>query len=548
MAKISILIGPPGCGKTTALSTWCERAVSRYGYDAVLVCSLTRTAAYRAAHQIELPYQQFGTVHAFAYRALGQPVLTESKLAEWNLAYPSLALSGHGRAHTPDDGYLFPEETTEADVLELAYSRLRTMGIPRNAFQWQSTSLAGFAERWEDWKTQNHYVDFVDLLDQAYQECDTAPGEPAVILGDEWQDVGALEHRLIMKWAEKTEYLVLAADPAQSLFQFRGTDPLLVQRLWDEHDPTRQPLDQSYRLPRTVYDYAWSWQCRFRETRRVQYHPRKDDHGQVVEGVVRRGPAFGSVTPRVIEQTLLPYLDAGKTVLIQATCGYMLDPVIRVLRDMGIPFGNHLRPNHGRWNPLPQKRGRGFTIIDRVLAFTRPRVDLWGEHARFWTVGEVKAWAAALPATGIFSRGGSAAIQHLADDASDETIAEAFSRWFTLETLSCIVPCPDVAWYMAHVKGSESFRAYIDAVITRSGVQALQERPLVQVGTVHSYKGGEADVVWLSPDLSMEASGAAHRDVQAREELCRTFYVGVTRARETLLLANPSTRNCVRWS
>ena len=545
---ISIIIGPPGCGKTTTLSTWCARAASKYGFDKVIVCSLTRTAAYRAARTIELPFQQFGTVHAFAYRALGQPVLAEAKLDEWNKAYPNLQIAAHGQARTPDDGYLMPEETTAGDALKLEYTRLRTMGISRNAIEWQRASLQGFEKRWEDWKAQNHYVDFGDLLDQAYNEIDAAPGEPAVILGDEWQDVGTREHQLIMKWSEKAEHLVLAADPGQALFSFRGTDPLLVQRLWDEHDSDRKPLSQSYRLPRAVYEYALTWQNRFQFTRKVEYSPRKDEQNQVVEGFVHhRVPAFATVTPGVIEQLLVPYLDAEKEVLIQATCGYMLDPVIRVLREMGIPFANSLRPNNGKWNPLPQKRGRGYTIVDRVLAFSRPCVDFWGEAARFWTPGEVKAWAAALPATGIFSRGGSAAIQSLFDEASDEELSDAFSTWFTEEALRAIVPKPDLTWYLRKVKGSDNLREYVGQVIGRYGVQKLQDRPLVQIGTVHSVKGGEADIVWLSPDLSLEASSAAHRDPQAAEEIRRVFYTGVTRARESLLLAEPSTRNAVRW-
>lgn len=547
MAKISIIIGPPGCGKTTTLSTWCERAVSRYGYDKVIVCSLTRTAAYRAARTIELPLGQFGTVHAFAYRALGHPVLAEAKLDEWNKAYPNFQLAGHGQARTPDDGYLMPEETTLGDNLKLEYTRLLTMGVPRIAIEWQRASLLGFAERWQDWKAQNHYVDFVDLLLQAYDEIDTVPGEPAVILGDEWQDVGALEHKLIMKWAEKSEHLVLTGDPGQALFQFRGTDPLLLQRLWDTYDADRKPLTQSYRLPQAVYDYAWQWQQRFQFTRRVEYSPRKDEQNQIVEGFVHSAPAFAMVTPRTIEQMLLPYLDASKEVLILATCGYMLDPVIHVLREMGLLFANTLRPNNGKWNPLPQKRGRGYTVVDRVLAFSRPRADLWGEAAHFWTPGELKAWTSALPATGIFSRGGSAAIQGLSDEASDEEIADTCKAWFTEEALRAIVPRPDLTWYLSHVKGSDNLRDYVEQVIGRYGVQKLQERPQIQIGTVHSYKGGEADIVWLNPDLSLEASSAAHKNPQAAEEMRRVFYTGVTRAKEGLLLAEASTRNCVRW-
>ena len=827
-----------GTGKTTTLSHWAARGAARYGHDKVIVCSLTRTAAYHAARTIELPYQQFGTVHAFAYRALGSPGLaeTDKALKEWNKEYPDFELSGHGQGKTPDDGHLMPEESTSGDALKLEYTRLRTLGVLRSDPVWQRGSLRGFMERWDDFKTQNHWLDFCDLIEVAEREIDAAPGEPAVILLDEGQDTAQAEVRLLMKWAKRAQHFVVAGDFAQchppgtliatsrgdvmienldslqhrvlsydrhdkqiygyrrpvydgipgyrfekcvqnyagdmfhirmsngkevqctpehrwpikwrdavqdlhvtylmrrgtwwrigwcklflkgwggfhigrrsllekadetwiltvhrtkqeaslmesviaakyglplitfrgfdpgyakrtvytdagiawifgqldaseqldralrclldhgkvlhcpiwaakehaakygkrvspvvhacnlipeahlladvvrgrgvdwrefaiqrssydgviyglnvepyhtyiangvvthnSLFSFRGSDPLLLQRLWDEHDATRKPLEQSYRLPQAVYDYAWTWQERFRQTCKVPYLARKDGVGKVVQGEVVSCAAFNTFTDHTVSMLLQPYLDVGKEVLFQATCGYMLDPIVRALRDAGIPFHNSLRPSNGKWNPLPQRRGRGFTIVDRVLAFSRPRGDLWGEQARYWSVADVKCWALALPSTNVFSRGGHARVEALGDDASDEDIAGAFATWFSPDVLGRIVPKPDIGWYLSQVKGSDNLRDYVEKVIARYGVKQLQERPLVSVGTIHSTKGGESAVVIVSPDLSLEAANAARMSEESREECVRIFYVAVTRSSEILCLADPSTRVAVRW-
>src|SRR5207247_1901507 len=147
--------------------------------------------------------------------------------------------------------------------------------------------VAGFARKWEDWKTENHFLDFGDLIDHALRDVEKAPGEPAVILVDEAQDTGALEMALLKKWAGKAEHLALFGDCAQSLFSFRGTDPLLLQTMRQDFDPERKILGQSYRLPRQVYEYAFSWQKRFRRTLKVEYAPRKNpETGGVVEGHV----------------------------------------------------------------------------------------------------------------------------------------------------------------------------------------------------------------------------------------------------------------------
>jgi superfamily I DNA/RNA helicase len=66
----------------------------------------------------------------------------------------------------------------------------------------------------------------------------------------------------------------------------------------------------------------------------------------------------------------------------------------------------------------------------------------------------------------------------------------------------------------------------------------LLERPQVIVGTIHSVKGGEADVVILFPDLSQAGDAAYQRYGPPRDAVIRTFYVGMTRAREALYLAD----------
>jgi superfamily I DNA/RNA helicase len=58
----------------------------------------------------------------------------------------------------------------------------------------------------------------------------------------------------------------------------------------------------------------------------------------------------------------------------------------------------------------------------------------------------------------------------------------------------------------------------------------------VIVGTIHSVKGGEADVVFLFPDVSRAANTAYQRFGPERDSVIRLFYVGVTRARKTLYI------------
>jgi superfamily I DNA/RNA helicase len=67
------------------------------------------------------------------------------------------------------------------------------------------------------------------------------------------------------------------------------------------------------------------------------------------------------------------------------------------------------------------------------------------------------------------------------------------------------------------------------------------DQPKVVVGTIHSVKGGEADVVHLFPDISQAGDAQYQRCGAARDAVIRVFYVGLTRARETLYICQRET-------
>jgi DNA helicase II / ATP-dependent DNA helicase PcrA len=92
-------------------------------------------------------------------------------------------------------------------------------------------------------------------------------------------------------------------------------------------------------------------------------------------------------------------------------------------------------------------------------------------------------------------------------------------------------------WWRSHVKPELHQRTtYPARVVCTGGARALEQTPRLVVGTIHSVKGGEADVVFLFPDLSRAGDGAYQRRGAPRDAVIRLFYVGMTRARDALYL------------
>ena len=102
-----------------------------------------------------------------------------------------------------------------------------------------------------------------------------------------------------------------------------------------------------------------------------------------------------------------------------------------------------------------------------------------------------------------------------------------------------------VNWWAARVNRSSGLLPYLIRLVDKRGLPALTTTPKLYVGTIHSFKGAEADVVFVFPDLSPQAGqswvlGMQGRTATAKDPIVRAFYVAMTRAREHLYLCQPS--------
>jgi hypothetical protein len=287
-------------------------------------------------------------------------------------------------------------------------------------------------------------------------------------------------------------------------------------------------LSQSYRIPRAVHTAAVRWIERTPGRTPVEYYPRDDD------GEVRRGKGSWSYILPII-QDMQKYLDAGKTVMILGSCSYMLRPLLGGLRREGIPFHNPYRRKKGAWNPLQSSRRR-ITPRDLVLAFLRLSEE------GMWTAEDMRKWVAASRISGVL-RGNRATLDDLGDDGRNGVDWDKLHNLLTEEAIGAGLS-GDVGWLrdnllIARHKGA----AFAIRVAEAHGAEVLAKTPQIIVGTIHSVKGGEADVVYLFPDLSY--AGMNEWIGRGQSAVRRLFYVGMTRAKESLILCQPATSRSV---
>lgn len=522
-------IGPPGTGKTSFLSKVLHYEAQQYGSDNVIACSLTRTAAQElASRRLPLPRENIGTLHSLAYRALDRPDLMETPdgVADFNTTVPhAMRLSG-GRHASNLDTVPTDIRRSEGDRLHADYMTLRARMAPRDV--WPSP-IRAFAREWENYKRNVAAVDFTDMLEMALADVDWLPGRPSVIVADEVQDFGKLGMELLWKWGAHAEELVTAGDPDQCLYSWAGADPQVFR---DRPAEKVKLLEQSFRVPRAVHAYAMGIIQRNTDRDDINYYPRDTD------GVVRRLSATFEM-PQQILLELDTHIGDGRTVMVLATCSYMLRDVISCLRQRGIAYHNPYRPAEGAWNPLCP-RENAVNAAERLMMYRRPFHE--GERT-YWTEEELRLWMEMTK--GLRRRG-------VQPPVSDEPDTEVPIQFLMEELLKpeyhhSILNGDLAALRAALAKQWEKSAGYAIDIAQKHGDGALRAEPKVVIGTIHSVKGGEADVVYVFPDVSYSAYKQYVTDERARNELRRVFYVGATRAREELVLCAPATNTAFGW-
>lgn len=550
------IYGPPGTGKTTFLRRKVEATVRQRGRDSIRIASLTRAAAAEIGSRVDLPREAVGTLHAHAFRALGRPALAETPegMDAWNQ-----------RAHKLGEAYVMPKRqraielddaggealvpATEGEGLLQQYGMLRARCTPRELWP---PAVISFAEIWEEWKREADRLDFNDLIERAIDDVPVAPGIPSVFLLDEAQDMSRLDMRLARQWGERCEVFVVVGDPDQNLYQWRGSEPEAFTGV-KAADTT--VLERSYRVPAAVHRYATRWLEQTLPTRsEAAYKPRLLEDGSEAAGAVRH-VMHTYREPEALVRELEERREAGERVMVLAACGFHLEPVLAILRRRGVPFGNPYRLNDGRLNPLAGS--------SRISSFLTVQPKEAGGKNHDWTWNDVRRFTEPLKASATLERGAKAFIEAKCAKAGlldEEDPGEQFADADTTLGLFLegeareAVERGDLEWYERNLLASKtSSLAYSLNVARKYGGQALQEQPTAQggagiiVGTIHSVKGGEADVVYVFPDLSRAGFEGWLMRGPRHDAVSRQFYVAFTRAREELVLCEPSGSNAVQF-
>ena len=381
---------------------------------------------------------------------------------------------------------------------------------------------------WRTYKGDNGLVGFADMLERVQQRS-LLPNVDYLVI-DEFQDITTLQYQVYEEWRPHMKRVLIAGDDDQVVYAWQGADPDL---LLDEGVDDDVILPNSYRLPSRILNVVNREVNHIEKRQDKDLEPRKE--GGSVEAV--QHPSMLDVVRNVrgtVEET------EDDTVMVLFRARYQMFQFIDEFIGEGIPF--QCLTDQRMWTDRLQQYVDAIEALDNDEPVdglqARRLADMLADSA--FGTGERDDFFDELDER---------------EEAADvEDIVNLEIEAETVREYAPFAPDPRSAADMLR-KVTNFQERTVGAYFT--GDYRGMDSSRVRLGTIHSAKGREADHVFVGTDLTEKVVEQMAATVEQNGQTVpgdgeftkhtspvptltdnerRVFYVGMSRARERLVL------------
>jgi len=485
----TIVLGPPGTGKTTTLLNKVDDYLKQTDPDKIGYFAFTQKAAHEARDRAikkfnltedDLPY--FRTLHSLAFRKLGLKKDNVMQPRHYKDLGKKLGFPVTYADYQEDQGGIFTSDSEYLRIIQLAQLRNITpeqqFDLAEHTQDLERDQLRIIHNELARYKKEYNLIDFNDMI-LDFTKSDVSPKFDVVFI-DEAQDLSLMQWDMARSIWNKTKDSFIAGDDDQAIFRWAGADVDSFIALQGQY----LPLTQSYRIPAKVHGLAMGIINKIKNRIDKTWQPKTN------EGTLHRHFDVDSID-----------MSHGDWLVLSRT-RHMLNDIEESLYRQGLYYKNRYKRNDEQdlhecamaWESCLKGQPLSYKQVESMSKYISDK---------HWQKKKIKG----------MTKGSFYNIDQLVND-------------YGLQIKT--------TWYEAFDNAGQTRVNYLRKM--RKNGEKLNEKPRIELSTIHAAKGGEATNVVLMTDLTQNTMKGYERNPDDENRL---FYVGATRTKENLHIVEP---------
>lgn len=388
------VIASAGSGKTRVLVNRIVKLINDYDVDPtnILAITFSKKAKENMVKRLKDMIPDYAahinieTFHSFGYRIIRKFNKDEFEILDQD--WKRVKIIEEILRHDYDEPN--PDGREIAEVLGFISVQKNKM-IKPNTASMSNRFYESIYNKYEEYKADNHMLDFDDMLVKCYEILSTnAKGlaycqeQYQYILADEMQDTNAVQYEILRLIGEKHKNIFVVDDPLQNIFMWRGSDNKYVMN-FDQDWPNAKiiHLNKNYRSSQNIVAAANHFAKCIPESRHRHYVESVADKGKFEE------PSYDRYQNETVEAEQI-----AKKIKQYAQAGYEYKD-IAILTRTNAQLQNFETALYR--NEIPYSIVDGMSFIDRreikiVLCYLRLICDINDDEAFEYIYNRPNRW------------------------------------------------------------------------------------------------------------------------------------------------------------